>query len=186
MLKIMLAGCIITILFNITASYSRFLETGLNKRYIRDELNKAASVLLMSIEENPVNHDKIKIAETSGLFADTDKLFSEYNGFIRNCRYIRKEEVKLKILIFDGIIRYFDTEDKEIYIEPAGEGNETPDKIKRQLLKIFDSDDFEIRRTFFNGLDENMLILIHENKANTIGFNSNTDISYEYAKIWVK
>jgi hypothetical protein len=186
MQKTLLAGYIITILFNITASYSRFLETGLNKRFVRDELSKAASVLLISIEENPLNHDTIKMGLNTGLLADADMLFSEYNGFIRNCRYIRKEGVKLKILMFNGIISYFDKDDNEIYIEPAGGEDESAVKIKRQLLKIFDSNDFEIRKSLFDGLSDNMLILIYENKANSIGYNSDTDLSYEYAKTRVR
>jgi hypothetical protein len=126
------------------------------------------------------------MGETMGLMADADMLFSEYNEFIRNCRYISKEGVKLKILIFNGIISYYGMDDNEIYIEPAGEGDEPKVKIKRQLLKIFNSNDFEIRRSLLDGLSDDMLILIHEKKSNSIGYNSDTELSYEYAKTRVK
>jgi hypothetical protein len=186
MSKIFLVCVTITLMFNIMISFVFYNENRNCTKYAEDEIRKAGSVLIMSVEENMENYDSIKTGDRSGLTYDAGTLFTEFSAFMRSCRYIKDEDVKMKILIFQGMISYYNMYNEEIYSEPSAEGEGITDienKIKRQLIKVFPAEGFHISEKLFEGLEDKMIILIYEKTNRNVGFTADINNVYGYSKL---
>jgi hypothetical protein len=186
MAKIILICVTVVFMFNILLSFIFFHENRNSSRYAGDEIAKAGLVLMMSVEENQSNYEIVKTGEKTGFTYDADTLFKEFTAFIKNCRYIDENDIKMKMLVFRGIITYFNLRNEEIYSEPylQGEGiTDIENKIKRQLIKIFPADGFHINKGMFEGIEDGMIVLIYEKRNRNIGFTENIEESYYYTKL---
>ena len=184
--KIFLVCAVTVFMFDILLSFIFFHENQNERRYAEAEMIQACSVLVMSIEENIANHSLIKTGDKEGLVYDAGTLFNEFSAFLKNCRYIKGEDVKMKILIFQGIITYYNLYNEEIYSEPVFTGDGITDmenKIKRQMIKAFPADGFSINDMLFEGLEDKTIILIYEKKHRNIGFTEKIDNTYYYSKL---
>jgi hypothetical protein len=186
MAKMILICITVVFMFNILLSFVFFHENRKSSRYAGDEIAKAGLVLMMSVEENQANYEIVKTGEKTGLTYDADTLFLEFAAFIKNCRYIDGNDVKMKMLVFGGAITYFNLRNEEVYSEPYTQGEGITDiknKIKRQLIKMFPGDGFHINKGLFEGIEDGMIVLIYEKRNRNIGFTENIENSYYYSKL---
>jgi len=184
MAKVFFISVSITMMFNMLVSFSVFAANQKCRRYAEAEVRRAGAVFIMSVEEHIENDELMKTGTAEGLTADPQILFIEYDYFLKNCRYVRGEDVKIKILILEDAIWYFNVNNEELYAEAKPrEKDDLAGRIKRQLLRVFPADEFAISPGLFCITEENALILIYENKYRNIGFTGEISNRYYYIKI---
>lgn len=185
MVKIIFITFVVIFFLNITISFKCYIDNNNEIRLTEAELNKACAILIFSIEEYFPNHSVIKTGNYDDLEVDIDSLFLEYNVFLDHCRYLKNDEVKMKILIFDNIIYYFNKYNKVMYLEPVTQGEgicDIQNKIKRQLAKVFVIGEFRLDRKMLDNIGAKTLILISEKTLPNLGF-AKTIGKYYYSKM---
>lgn len=188
MQKVVLLMLLIFIFFATFISMHSFYEHQQEKRACEDEIRKAAAVLIVSVEENIHNHDVIKTGDRDVL-PDYEIMLGEFNWFLSNSAYIDRKDVKIAILMFGGVISYFNCNDEEIYTEAVfdiNDGVELEKRIKRQLRLIFHEDDFAVSPRIFDDLGNRQIILIYERPYKIIGRFGGADSTYSFSKLTMK
>lgn len=188
MQKTVLLMLLVFTFFATFISFHAFYEYQHQKRGCEDEIRNAASLLIISIEENTNNHEVIKTGNRQ-VIPDNMIILEEFNAFLSNCSYIDRADVKSVIVMFDGAISYFDCNDQEIYTEAvidASDSIEYEGRIKRQLYNIFHEEDFEISPRMFDELGDKQILLIYERPYRIISSRGGSGNIYAFSKLSIK